>query len=72
MDEEDGRLGPTARQLGHADVLTDALTRSLRYSPYFNPWVPSVSPRVESDPDAPAQPRSFNPYEVNHENVPGK
>ena len=29
MDEEDGRLGPRARQPGRVDVLTDALTKSL-------------------------------------------
>jgi hypothetical protein len=30
MDEEDGRLGPRARQPGRADVLTDAFVTSLR------------------------------------------
>ena len=29
MDEEDGRLGPTARQFGRFDVLTDAWMTSL-------------------------------------------
>lgn len=29
MDEEDGRLGPTARQFGRFDVLTDAWMMSL-------------------------------------------
>jgi hypothetical protein len=32
MDEEDGRLGPTARQPGRVDVLMDALTTSLCHS----------------------------------------
>jgi hypothetical protein len=36
MDEEDGRLGPLARKFGRADVFTDALTRSLCYSPSFS------------------------------------
>ena len=32
MDEEDGRLGPRARQSGRVDVLTDAFTTSLCHS----------------------------------------
>ena len=32
MDEEDGRLGPRARQTGRVDVLRDALMMSLCHS----------------------------------------
>ena len=33
MDEEDGRLGPRARQTGRVDVLRDALMMSLCHLP---------------------------------------
>jgi hypothetical protein len=74
MDEEDGRLGPQARQSGRFDVLMDASTNPLRHQLVPVRWVPHVSLlRRGSDLCSPTDLfQRPNTNEVNHENVPGK
>ena len=70
MDEEDGRLGPRARQTGRIDVLRDALMMSLCHSPKPLHTVLQISD-LSSGPDICAH-KDLTKVRECHENVPGK
>ena len=74
MDEEDGRPGPRARQLGRVDVLTDASTSSLCSPPTTSGFQPGRVLRflVPAHPQQQCIRIHIRLKENCYENVPGK
>ena len=54
MDEEDGRPGALAVQVGQADALRDALPLSLRLDRHSKLTIPGASPRLAGPSHPPA------------------
>jgi hypothetical protein len=71
MDEEDGRLGPGARQSGTADVQMDALAESLCHLYQTTSLAPRTSGHLRFMRTSSRTQVRINQEKLN-ENVPGK